>query len=249
MTMRSSLRQRLLEASPPFGRVPIGAIRACVQRRRQQRRLALALGGAAATVALIAVAGSMIGGDLVQVGTSDGDVKVPDVTGLSVAEAKQALEQVGLKGSVASGSVVRDGRTVPWSDPDDAEALVAAQEPPGGARVPRGSIVGLRTGIASRDLCAVFTEIPPREGDALDLAASPGFFDMLRRARPHASGQLADAIDLLLLHRDAGGSDAAAPAGALDRVTVQHDACARNAAGGSSADERSTSRPEGGTTR
>lgn len=237
----SDLHQRVVQASPPRGQAPIGVIRDRVQRRSRRRRGLVASGAVAVLVGAALTAAAIAGPDVVQVGTSGRNVEVPDVTGLPVAEAKQVLKRAGLKGAVVSGYVERDGKRVPWSDPDGPDAVVAAHEPPAGSRVPRGSVVGLRTAAMDRELCSVFTEIPPRRGDAEDLASTEGFFEMLREARPYAQGAIADAINQLLAHHDAGGSVADAPSLTLDRVAVQHDACSRanrsEGAGGSSASE------------
>jgi len=68
----------------------------------------------------------------------DGDraVDVPDVVGLTLAEAIRRLETVGLR-------VVDNG--TPPGDPDSENAIVTAQEPAAGASVPPGSCVGFRT--------------------------------------------------------------------------------------------------------
>ena len=65
-----------------------------------------------------------------------GGVTVPDVVGLPLAEATSRVESVGLK--------VR-GTGAVESDPQHPAAIVVAQEPPAGADVPGGSLVGFRT--------------------------------------------------------------------------------------------------------
>lgn len=70
------------------------------------------------------------------VGDGDRSVDVPDVVGLTLAEAIRRLETVGLR-------VVDNG--TPPGDPDSENAIVTAQEPAAGASVPPGSCVGFRT--------------------------------------------------------------------------------------------------------
>lgn len=68
--------------------------------------------------------------------TGDASVEVPDVVGRELADARRMLEAAGL-------TVVDDG--VPAGDDTSATAVVTAQEPPAGARVPAGACVGMRT--------------------------------------------------------------------------------------------------------
>lgn len=69
-------------------------------------------------------------------GASGDRVPVPDVVGLDLAAAADAVERAGLQvvdGGVAAG------------DPTGPDAVVAAQEPPAGVEVPAGACVGFRT--------------------------------------------------------------------------------------------------------
>lgn len=70
------------------------------------------------------------------VGDGDGSVDVPDVVGLTLAEAIRRLGTVGLR-------VVDNG--IPPGDPDSGDSIVTAQEPAAGTSVPPGSCVGFRT--------------------------------------------------------------------------------------------------------
>lgn len=63
-------------------------------------------------------------------------VDVPSVVGRELADARRMLEAVGL-------TVVDDG--VPAGDDTPDTAVVTAQEPPAGSRVPAGACVGMRT--------------------------------------------------------------------------------------------------------
>jgi hypothetical protein len=58
---------------------------------------------------------------------------VPDVLGRTLARAERVLRTGGLRGAAIEG------------DPQGSSAVVVAQEPPAGATVPPGSVVGLRT--------------------------------------------------------------------------------------------------------
>ena len=63
-------------------------------------------------------------------------IGVPDVRGLALGDAVDALRAAGLH--VA-------GAGVPEGDPTDPDALVVAQEPPAGSLVVAGACVGMRT--------------------------------------------------------------------------------------------------------
>lgn len=63
-------------------------------------------------------------------------VEVPDAVGLTLNEAAIRVQTAGL-------TVVGSG--TPSGDPTDDDAVVRAQEPPAGARVPMGACVGFRT--------------------------------------------------------------------------------------------------------
>jgi hypothetical protein len=69
---------------------------------------------------------------------ADGDwsITVPDAVGRPLREAIIAMQQAGLR-------VVGTG--TPEGDPTASEAVVQAQEPPAGERVPRGACIGFRT--------------------------------------------------------------------------------------------------------
>lgn len=152
-----------------------------------------------------------------------GAVPVPDVQGLTLAEAEDRLRAAGLAGGPSSGSG--------WEDPDEAEAVVADQEPPPGTIVARGDVVGFRTALVTPELCAVFMQMPPRQGDAQDLARTDGYWDMLSEARAFADPRLAGYIDDLLAHHETGDPVEDAPNRALDSVAVHHDACGQQGTG------------------
>jgi beta-lactam-binding protein with PASTA domain len=58
---------------------------------------------------------------------------VPDVVGRQVGQAQAVLRKAGLVGVAYE------------RDPQGADSVVVAQEPPAGSTVPRGSVVGFRT--------------------------------------------------------------------------------------------------------
>lgn len=151
-------------------------------------------------------------------------VPVPDVQGLSLTRAEQALRATGLTGGPTSGPG--------WEDPDEPEAVVVSQEPPPGTLVEHGDEVGFRTALINPELCAVFTQLPPRQGDAHDLARTDGYWDMLGEARTFADPRLAGYIDDLLDHHAVGAAVEEAPDRALDSVTIHHDACSQGATAG-----------------
>jgi hypothetical protein len=142
---------------------------------------------------------------------------LPNVEGLPLAQAQEQLEFLGLQGEPVSGPG--------WSDPTDPEAVVVRQKPPAGTLVPRDAVVGFRTALITPTLCDVFTEVPRREGDGTDLAGAAGFWTMLERAQPVAPQPLANDIRALRESHEAGQPIEEAPARALDRVTIHHDAC------------------------
>lgn len=146
-----------------------------------------------------------------------GNLTLPNVEGLPLAQAQEQLEFLGLHGELVSGP--------DWSDPTDPQAVVVHQEPPAGTLVPRGAVVGFRTALITKSLCDVFTDVPKRAGDAQALAATDGFWDMLERAEPVAPEPLANDIRALLDFQETGQPMEQAPARALDRVTIHHDAC------------------------
>lgn len=152
------------------------------------------------------------------------EVPVPDMQWLTLKRAEQTLRATGLTGGPASGPG--------WEDPDEPEAVVVGQKPPPGTLVEHGDAVGLRTALINPDLCAVFTQLPPRQGDAHDLARTDGYWDMLSEARTFADPRLAGYIDDLLDHHAAGAAVEEAPDRALASVTVHHDACSQAATAG-----------------
>ena len=146
-----------------------------------------------------------------------GQAEVPHVEGMKLADAQSGLRAAGLEGKPATGPG--------WSDPDQSDALVVHQEPPAGTRVPSGSVIGFRTAAVTAELCDVFMQLPPRRGDAHDLAATDGYWRMLVQAQPVAPRPLDEYIHTLLDHRDDGRPVPQAPVHALDAVTIAHDAC------------------------
>jgi hypothetical protein len=87
--------------------------------------------------------------------------------------------------------------------------------------------VGFRTALINPQVCAVLTELPPRQGDAMALATSDGYWDVIARARPHAAQPLAGYLDELLAHHDAGLPTEEAPGKPIESVALHHDACSR----------------------
>lgn len=147
--------------------------------------------------------------------------RVPDVEGLALADAQAAVEAAGLTGRPVSGPG--------WADPSEPEAMVVHQEPPAGTVIGRGEVVGFRTALVTAELCEVFTRVPPREGDAHDLARTDGYWEMLEQAQPLADQPLRDHIDQLLAHRRAGMPIEEAPTRAIESITTHHDACSKGA--------------------
>lgn len=152
---------------------------------------------------------------------TDQQVHVPDVVGLELDEAQQILRALDLEGRAVSGTF--EGRA--WQDPDDPDAVVVSQAPPAGTLVRPSEIVGFRTALIDPELCAVLTELPPRQGDGMALAATDGYFNVLERARPHAAEPLASYLDELLSHNDAGLPTQQAPGKPIDSVAIHRDAC------------------------
>ena len=72
---------------------------------------------------------------------NSGGLEVPDVRGLVLADALTVLGEAGIVGSVID------------FDSHDEDAVVRAQEPGAGQRIPVGSVVGLRTLTAARLGC------------------------------------------------------------------------------------------------
>lgn len=137
---------------------------------------------------------------------------VPDVRGLTVAQAKSRLEAAGLRSGISHAS--------------DDRAVVAVQEPGPGTRVDGLDVtVGLRTAIITPQLCVVMTDVVKRDGDALALTRQDGYWDMLEKAMPHAPTQLARAIQQTVAHRDAGRPLDQIDTETLDAITLAHDAC------------------------
>ena len=135
--MSDELERRLAtlaegDASPPAS---VASLRTRVTKRRRRRLAGLGLSTAVLLGAGVAVwqPGSSGGTDVRTVDRPDGGVVVPDVVGLFVPEAGVRLEAAGLEWSV------HDEDAADWS------ATVLVQEPPGGATVPGGSPVGMRT--------------------------------------------------------------------------------------------------------
>lgn len=145
------------------------------------------------------------------------EVLVPDGIGLTLAEAQARLAAAGLSGGPTSGGG--------WSDPADPNAVVVHQAPPAGTAVQAGDAVGFRTALIDAALCRAFDLVGPRQGDAVELARDPGYWDALRQGRAVANPALAAHIDSLLDHQAAGRPLDEAPPLALDSVAIHHDAC------------------------
>jgi hypothetical protein len=133
--------------------------------------------------------------------------------------AEEVLRAAGLSG-VPEGSPG-------FPDPADPEAVVVSQQPSAGAEVWRGTVVGFRTALVTPELCDVLNGVPPRRGDAHDLATTDGYWEMLRRAEPLADPPLTKAIDELSRHHERNEPIEKAPAWGLDSVAIHHDACSR----------------------
>jgi hypothetical protein len=232
--IREALRAHAEHADMPLP--PVDEVFARARRQTATTGLAWSLAIVAVAVAVVAsvdalrspvveffeqpAPGVELGGDDAAVTEDAGGadrVRVPDVTGMTLAEAEKALQAVDLAGEPVSGPA--------WSDPDAPEAVVVAQQPPVGTELAAGEVVGFRTALVTPELCDVLTQIPPRRGDAGDLARSDGYWDVLRQARPVAQSPLAGHMDDLLAHDEDGaplGEDAER---ALDSVAIHHDAC------------------------
>ncbi len=156
---------------------------------------------------------------------ADGQVVVPDLEGVTLLEATEVLTELGLDLAVAGGHTYGDPDDA-WSDPDEPGAVVVNQTPHTGVEVAPGAVVGVRTALVNPELCSVLTTVPDRGGDALDLARTDGYWEMLSRTQPHAQPPLDGHIEDLLEHYDAGGALNDAPPRALDSVKVHHRACA-----------------------
>lgn len=75
-------------------------------------------------------------------------------------------------------------------DPHDPDAVVVSQAPPPATLVGPGEIVGFRTALIDAELCAVLTELPPRQGDAVAVAAcEPAVSPPSGRRRRRADGR------------------------------------------------------------
>lgn len=148
-------------------------------------------------------------------------VVVPDVEGLTVEVARDRLDAAGLSGDAVRGET-EGGR---WADPDGSSALVVSQQPPPGAVVEPGDVVGFRTAVVNSQLCAVLDQLPPRAGDAQDLANQAGFWEAISTAAEFAEQPLAGYIDQLLTHRAGDQPVAEAPPHVLGSVAIHHDAC------------------------
>lgn len=148
-------------------------------------------------------------------------VEVPSVEGLTVEVARDRLDAAGLDGEAASGEAAGE----PWADPDGPNPLVVHQEPPPGAVVEPGDVIGFRTAVVNSQLCAALDQLPRRVGDAQDLANQDGYWEAIGTAAPFAEQPLAGHIDQLLAHRAEEQPVAQAPPHALDSVAIHHDAC------------------------
>lgn len=145
-------------------------------------------------------------------------VVVPDVRALPLPEAQARLEMVGLVGAPMAGAD-RD-------DPSGPDAIVVSQKPGAGETVEHGATIGFRTAIVTEPLCQVMTRLPPRQGDAADLAATEGYRTMLEDALPSATAPLDDAIRELIEVQEGGQPVTGADQGvARDIITTHHDAC------------------------
>jgi PASTA domain len=140
-------------------------------------------------------------------------VRVPDVEGRPLVEARQRFAEVGLPASAYD------------PDPTVPGSVVVSQEPPGGTMEPGGSPVGLRTALVTRALCAALAGVPATDQtflppsprllarlDAAAVVAPPTLRSSVRRLRswlrahpaatsvglPPAVGR---ALNRLLIHR------------------------------------------------
>lgn len=204
------------------------------RRRRGWPRVAVAAGGVAVLIAVVAVVSVWPGLPAPEIGPvqapedapappDTGEVTVPDLEGLTLDEATSALEQADLVGGPVSGD--------DWSDPNDPDAVVVAQAPPAGSQVPAGEPVGLRTALVSQELCDALDRVAPSGGDARELAGQEGYWDALRRARPHARGPLAGHMDTLLAQRDEEVAVDDMTGRALGSVAIHHRACRMRSVG------------------
>ena len=133
-------------------RTPTGRLRQRAQARKRRQFAGAGLAGAVIMgMAIVGFAGADDRRDDVATTGRDDDpsahereatgATVPSLLGQTVAEASAAAAEAGLS------AVVQDGS----GDSDLPGALVIAQEPPGGASVPDGSVIGLRTALPDTD--------------------------------------------------------------------------------------------------
>jgi hypothetical protein len=145
-------------------------------------------------------------------------VRVPDLEGRPLVEARQRIAEVGLLASAYD------------PDPTVPGSVVASQEPPGGTMVPRGSPVGLRTALETPALCAALADVP--DTDQTFLPASPRLLARLDAAAMVAPPTLRSSVRRLLpwlrAHPAATSGSLPPQAGrALDRLLIHRRACER----------------------
>lgn len=145
-------------------------------------------------------------------------VRVPDVEGRSLAEARRRFAEVGLPASAYE------------ADPTGPGSVVVSQEPAAGTLVPRGSVVGLRTALVTEALCAALVGVPDTDGGFAP--APPGLLDRLDAAARVAPSELRPSIRTIVSWQRAHPAmtiDGWPPEAlnALDRLLVHRRACAR----------------------
>jgi hypothetical protein len=142
-------------------------------------------------------------------------VRVPDVEGRPLAEARRLFAEVGLPASAYD------------PDPTGPGSVVVAQEPAGGTMVPPGSVIGLRTALVTPALCAALAGVPDTDQaffpvasrllarlEAAAVVAPPPLRSSTQvivswlRAHPAATAtslppEVGRALDRLLIHRRA----------------------------------------------
>jgi serine/threonine-protein kinase len=124
------------------------------------------------------------------VSSGPGKVEVPDLSGMSAADAAEALDQVGLE----VGATTQD-----YSDTIPAGAVIG-QDPPAGREVERGTEVDLVLSMGASPTptpTPTLTQVPPvmsmLEGDAVAALEAAGFAVVVQYAPgPQAAGTVID---------------------------------------------------------
>jgi hypothetical protein len=143
-------------------------------------------------------------------------VRVPDVEGRPLAEARRLFAEVGLPASAYD------------PDPTGPGSVVVAQEPAGGTMVPPGSVIGLRTALVTPALCAALAGVP--DTDQTFFPVAPRLLARLEAAAAVAPGPLRSSMQVIVswLRAHPAATAASLPpevGRALDRLLVHRRAC------------------------